>query len=88
MKSTPLTVAAAVAMVIAGATISVAAELPTYEVQGFPISPVQAGLLGGKNVQQSEVATSAPSPHKLSVATPQPKLNTATVAPTTIGSTR
>jgi urease accessory protein UreF len=84
MKSTPLTVAVAVGMVIAGATISLAAELPTYEVKGLPISPVQAGLLGTANARESVAAPSVPSPHQVSVLTPR-KLNTATVAPITTG---
>jgi hypothetical protein len=80
-----MTVAAALAMVIAGATISLAAEMPTYEVNGLPISPVQAGLLGTANAQESQVAPSAPSSHQVSVLTPRRKLNTATAAPITTG---
>jgi hypothetical protein len=84
VKKTYLSIAAAVAISIAGGTASFAAELPTYEAAGLPISPVQVGLLGAANVQQSQVATTTPttaSPHQLSVLTPRPKLRAATAAP-------
>ena len=49
-------------------TSGFAAELPTYEKAGFPISAVQVQVLAGANVgEQSPVATSAASPHQLSV---------------------
>jgi hypothetical protein len=81
VKKTSLTIAAMIAISIAGGTISFAAELPTYEVKGLPISPVQVGLLGAANVQeQPQIASSAASPHQLSVLTPRPKLRAATAA--------
>ncbi|MCA1452206.1 hypothetical protein I6F35_03115 [Bradyrhizobium sp. BRP22] len=81
MKKTSLTIAAALAISIAGGTASFAAELPTYAVKGLPISPVQIGLLGAANVQeQPQVAPSAASPHQLSVLTPRPKVRAATAA--------
>ncbi len=82
MKKTSLSIAAA-AVLIAGGTAGFAAELPTYEVTGLPISPVQVQVLGAANVrEQSPVSTSAASPHQLSVLTPRAKMTTATVAPT------
>ncbi len=82
MKKIYLSIAAVVAISIAGVTAGFAAELPTYEATGVPISPVQAGLLGAANVrQQSPVSTTAASPHQLSVLTPRKKLTTA-AAPT------
>ena len=83
MKKTSLSLAAVVAIVIAGATTSFAAELPTYEAKGLPISPVQASLLGATNVDQAQVAPSAVSPHQVSVLTPRRKVNTATAVPVT-----
>jgi hypothetical protein len=57
-------------------------ELPTYEANGLPISPLQVGLLGAANVQeQSPVVTAAASPHQLSVLTPRTKMTTAGAAP-------
>jgi hypothetical protein len=88
VKKTSLSLAAVVAIVIAGATTSFAAELPTYEAKGLPVSPVQASLLGAANVEQAQVAPSAASPHQVSVLTPRRKLNTATAAPVTTGVAR
>jgi hypothetical protein len=83
MKKSYLSIAAAVAISIAGGTASFAAELPAYEVKGLPASPVQIGVLGAANVrEQSPVATSTASPLQLSVLTPRAKLTTATVGPT------
>ncbi len=81
MKKTTLAIAAAV-ISIAGATAALAAELPSYEANGLPISAVQVQALGAANVrQQSPVPASALSPHQLSVLTPRTKMTTATVAP-------
>ncbi len=86
MKKTTLSIAAAVSVVLS--TAALAAELPTYEVNGFPISPVQARLLGAANIQEESAApTVAASPHQLSVLTPR-KLKTATTAPITTGAGR
>ena len=83
MKKTSLSIAAAAAVLIAGGTAGFAAELPTYETTGLPISAVQVRVLGAANVQeQSPVPNSTASPHQLSVLTPRTKLTTATVAPT------
>jgi hypothetical protein len=72
VRKTSLIIVAALSL--AAASAASAAELPTYEANGFPISPVQAGLLGAAHIQgQSQVATTAPSPHQLSVLTPHPK---------------
>ncbi|WP_312015094.1 hypothetical protein [Bradyrhizobium lablabi] len=79
MKKISLVVAAAAAISIGAATASSAVELPTYEADGLPISPVQVGVLGAARVQgQSEVTTNTPSPHQLSVLTPRRKQTAAT----------
>lgn len=65
-----------IAISIAASTAVFAAELPTYEVNGLPISPVQAQLLGATNVrEQSAASTVMVSPHQQSVLTPRPKPN-------------
>ena len=87
MKKTSLTIAAVVAISIAGATTSFAAGLPSYEVKGLPISPVQMGLLGAANVSE-QVAPSTVSPRQASVLTPRRKLNTAAAARVTTGTSR
>ena len=77
-----LIVAAVAAISIAGATAGFAGQLPSYEARGFPISPVQAVLLGAADVrEQPSASTIAASPHQLSVLTPHRKLTAAT-APT------
>ena len=81
MKKTYLSIAAAALISMAGGTVGNAAELPTYEAAGLPISAVQVQVVGAANVgEQAPVATSAASPHQLSVLTPRAKLTTATAA--------
>ena len=63
--------AAALMMGVAGTT---AAELPTYEVMGFPITPHQLVALGPARAQQGLSAFAlalAASPHQLAVLTPR-----------------
>lgn len=84
----------AAAMVMASGAGAMAAELPTYEASGFPISPVQVQLLGATNVQErpavapATVGGMAASPHQISVLTPRAKQTAAAVATdvTTTGS--
>jgi hypothetical protein len=72
MKKMSLLIAAVAAISMAGATAGSAAELPTYEAAGLPISPVQVGVLGAAQVQEQSQAN-ALSPHQLRVLTPRPK---------------
>ena len=74
MKKMSLLIVAAAAISVAGATAGAAAELPTYQAGGLPISPVQVRVLGGAHVQeQSQVTTTALSAHQLRVLTPRQK---------------
>ena len=83
MKKTYLSIAAAAVISIAGGTAGFAAELPTYEAAGLPISALQLQVLGAANVQeQLSVPTSTASPHQLGVLTPRTKTKAATVAAT------
>lgn len=84
MNKKTLSIAAAV-LALAGSTATFAAELPSYEANGIPVSPVQVRVLGAANVEQ-QVAAPATSMTALqvSVLTPR-KLNTANV---TTGSAR
>jgi hypothetical protein len=76
VKKTYLSIAAAAVISMAGGTAGFAAELPTYEAAGLPISAVQVQVLGAANVrEQAPVPTSAASPQ-----TPRAKLTTATAA--------
>jgi hypothetical protein len=82
VKKTSLIAAAAALISMAGGTAGFAAELPTYQAAGLPISAVQVQVLGAANVgEQSQAPTSAASPHQLSVLTPRTKMTTATAAP-------
>ena len=70
------TAAAALMVCGAGAT---AAELPIYEVEGFPITPHQLVALGPANAEQGlptftlTVAGMPASPHQIAVLTPRHK---------------
>jgi hypothetical protein len=73
----------AAAIAIAGGPAAVAAELPTYEASGFPISPVQLRLLGPANVrEQPPMPSVVATPHQASVLTGQPVETTGTIAAT------
>ncbi|WP_420967385.1 hypothetical protein [Bradyrhizobium sp. B120] len=68
----------AATLAIASATVASAAELPTFEAAGLPISPVQAGVLGAANVhEQATAEATAATPHQLHVLTPRSKVTTA-----------
>ncbi|QOZ37175.1 hypothetical protein [Bradyrhizobium sp. CCBAU 53421] len=68
----------AATFVIANATAASAAERPTFEAAGLPISPVQAAVLGAANVrEQAPVAATSATPHQLNVLTPRSKITTA-----------
>lgn len=87
MKKICLSTAAVAVIVIAGGTTGFAAELPTYQTAGLPISPVQIGVLGPANVQeQSPMPTFTITPVQLSVLTPRAKITAATTR--TVGSVR
>lgn len=75
---------ATAAMLIAGGAGAMAAELPSYEVSGFPISPVQVQVLGAANVREQSPATALTaagkqaSPHQM---TPRTKRTASATAP-------
>lgn len=72
MKTISLSVASAAVFAATAVTTAFAAELPTYEKAGFPISAVQLQVLGAANVrQQDQAPASAISPHQLRVLNPR-----------------
>ena len=78
MNKKTLSIAAAI-LTIAGSTAGFAAELPTYETNGFPVSPLQVRVLGAAHVEQQAVApTTVASVHQAKVLSPR-KVKTATV---------
>ena len=74
MKKTYLSIAAAAVISMAGGTAGFAAELPTYEAAGLPISAVQIQVLGAANVREQ---APAPTSAALRVLTPRTQLTTA-----------
>jgi hypothetical protein len=78
MNKKTLTIAAAI-LTIASSTAAFAAELPTYEANGFPVSPLQVRVLGAAHVEQQTAApTTLASLHQAKVLGPR-KVKTATV---------
>ena len=89
VKSTTRSIAAATAFVIAGSTAGLAAELPTFETRGLPISAMQVQVLGAADVrEQSPIASSTATAHQVSVLTQRTKLTAATAPRTTGVATR
>ena len=70
----------AVAAVMLNGAGAPAAELPTFELMGFPIAPHQVAVIGAANVQeQSPTATLTlggipASPHQVAALTPRPRI--------------
>jgi len=75
MKS--LFLIATAAALMSGAAGATAAELPTYQAGGFPITPHQIAIMGAADVEQQ--SATAPlllgdmpaSPHQVAVLTPR-----------------
>ena len=73
---------AAVALSIAGSTAGFAAELPSYEAKGLPISAVRVRVLGAAGVrEQSPAQTTTATAHQLSVLTSRTTRTAETAAP-------
>jgi hypothetical protein len=70
-------VAAAAGLVMASSAIAIAAELPSYEVKSFPISPAQIQMLGAADVGERAPAINLTqagmpaSPVQIAVLTPR-----------------
>lgn len=84
MNKKTLSIAAAV-LTLAGTTATFAAELPGYEANGIPASPVQVRVLGGAHVEQ-QVTAPATSMTALQAAVLTPRKQT--TANVTTGSAR
>src|SRR5258706_14107810 len=74
-----LSIAAAAALMMGGVGAR-DAELPTYEVMGFPITPQQLAALGPAQAQQGLPASTLTkagmpaSPHQIAVLTPRQRV--------------
>jgi hypothetical protein len=82
---------AAIAAATAGSGAG-AAELPSFELRGFPITRVQVSVMGAANVQEQSPAATLmfggmpASPHQIAALTSRPEMAaTAAVKRTTIG---
>lgn len=84
MNKKTLSIAAAV-LALAGSTATFAAELPSYETNGIPVSPVQVRVLGAANVEQQVTAPATSTTALQASVLTRRKLNTANV---TTGSAR
>jgi hypothetical protein len=74
-----ISITSVVFMLLGGAVAS-AQELPTYEANGFPITPLQVSILGCSAHVQERAPTPAltmygmpASPHQIAVLTPRPR---------------
>jgi hypothetical protein len=71
---------AATGTLMLSATGASAAELPPYELMGFPITPHQFSVVGPANVKEQSpspsltIAGMPASPHQVTVLTPRPRL--------------
>jgi hypothetical protein len=75
-----------------GADVAAAAELPTYESMGLPISPVQATVVGSPQEQESTPLPTLrfggmpASPAQIAILTP--RKHVVATQPTTVGRAR
>jgi hypothetical protein len=75
----------AIAAAMLAATGAVAAELPSFEKAGLPVSAVQVRVLGAENVQEAAPAPTSATPVQLSVLSPRGNITTAQGRTETIG---
>jgi hypothetical protein len=77
MKTTPHTLVAVAALLVGGAGVAHAADLPTFELDGFPMTLHQAQTLGPGHVHEQAHASTLTrdgmpaSPHQLLVLKPK-----------------
>lgn len=86
MKTISLFIATAAMLALTAVTGAVAAELPSYEKAGLPVSAVQLQVLGAENVEQAAPVTPSATPVQLSVLAPRGNIKTAQGGTATVGS--
>ncbi|WFU13902.1 hypothetical protein [Bradyrhizobium sp. CB3481] len=84
MNKISLSIAAAM-LVLPVAGGALAAELPSFEKAGLPVSAVQVQVLGAENVQEASPVAASATPVQLSVLTPRAKIKTAQGGSETVG---
>ena len=83
---------AAVATAAIRGAASRAAELPAFQLGGFPVTSHQVAVLGGADVsEQPPVATLTlggmpASPSQIAILTPRPRMTSMAETPPTVGS--
>ena len=85
MKKISLSIATVAVVAMSAVTGAVAAELPTYEKAGLPVSAVQLQVLGAENVQEATPVATSITPVQLSVLTSRHKITTAQGHTETVG---
>jgi predicted component of type VI protein secretion system len=85
VKTISLSIAAAAMLALTAASGAVAAELPSYEKAGLPVSAVQLQVLGAENVEQAAPVAASATPVQLSVLAPRGKIKTAQGSTATVG---
>ena len=85
MKKISLSIATVAVLAMTAVTGAVAAELPTYEKAGLPVSAVQLQVLGAETVQEATPVATSITPVQLSVLTPRHKITTAQGRTETVG---
>jgi hypothetical protein len=85
VKKISLSIATVAVLAMTAVTGAVAAELPTYEKAGLPVSAVQLQVLGAENVQEATPVATSITPVQLSVLTRRKKITTAQGRTETVG---
>ena len=83
MNKISLSTAAMLTLSAAGSAL--AAELPSYEKAGLPVSAVQVQVLGAENVREAAPVATTATPVQLSVLTPRSRIKTAQGRSETVG---
>lgn len=83
MNKISLSTAAMLTLSAAGSAL--AAELPSYEKAGLPVSAVQVQVLSAENVQEAAPVATTATPVQLSVLTPRSRIKTAQGRSETVG---
>ena len=79
MKKISLALTAAAVLAMTAVTGAVAAELPSYEKAGLPVSAVQLQVMGAEGVSEAQPVAVSATPVQLSVLTPRHKTKTAAI---------
>jgi len=79
VKKISLSFAAAAVLAMTALTGAVAAELPSYEKAGLPVSAVQLQVMGAEGVSEASPVAVSATPVQLSVLTPRHKTKTAAI---------